>query len=161
MVASLRAPLVAFLTIHLVATPVVAQTTVEQASDASSWSTLAKALKHGTRLEMTRTEDRVADRLDSATKTPLSVDIRTSLVTVTLRDKRVVSGYIDSLREHSFFVIDPQTGVVTQVGYRQVANLSATSGKTRLALTVVVLVGVAVTIWLLGRASGDDCSISC
>lgn len=154
MVFSLRAPLAALLAIHCAAAPVPAQT-APPATDASKWSTLVGKLKPDTRRE-TMLPDDVADRVKRATESPNLVDLRTSLVAVTLRDRRVVSGYIDSMRDHSFFVADPQTGVVTQVAYREVAHLSALSGKARLALTVVVLVGAALAItymhWL---ATGD------
>jgi hypothetical protein len=65
---------------------------------------------------------------------------------VRLRDKSVVTGYLDGVSAYSFFVTDPATGISVQVPYRNVTHL-ALSNKAKLAATAGVL-GAALLLFM-------------
>jgi hypothetical protein len=67
-------------------------------------------------------------------------------IVVKLRDGRTVTGFLDQVREHSFFITDLHGQVVTQVAYQNVTHLSAMSTGVRIA---VAAVGVGVAFWLI------------
>lgn len=72
-------------------------------------------------------------------------------IAVTLNTKHVVSGYLDRVGEHSFFVTDPTARVTTQVAYGSVSQLNARmSAGTQLIVTVSVVAAV-ILVKTLGQ----------
>ena len=67
-------------------------------------------------------------------------------IVVKLRDGSTVTGFLDQVREHSFFITDRQDQVVTQIAYQNVTHLSARSTGAKIA---VVAIAVGVGIWIL------------
>jgi hypothetical protein len=68
-------------------------------------------------------------------------------VTVTLRNRSVVTGRIDSIGKQSLVVVDP-TGGVTQVPYRNVVQMQACSPgyTTRIVLAAAAVAAVCLVL---------------
>src|SRR5262245_9190841 len=65
-------------------------------------------------------------------------------IVVKLRDGRTVTGFLDQVREHSFFITDRNGQVVTQVAYQNVTHLNARSTVANIAI-----IGIAVGVGFL------------
>jgi hypothetical protein len=65
-------------------------------------------------------------------------------IVVKLRDGSTVTGFLDQVREHSFFITDRNGQVVTQVAYQNVTHLNARSTVANIAI-----VGIAVGVGFL------------
>jgi hypothetical protein len=75
-------------------------------------------------------------------------------IVVKLRDGSTVTGFLDQVREHSFFITDRQGQVVTQVAYQNVTHLSTRSIGVNIAIAAIA-VGVGfwlVTMYLMSTA---------
>jgi hypothetical protein len=75
-------------------------------------------------------------------------------IVVKLRDGSTVTGFLDQVREHSFFITDRHGQVVTQVAYQNVTHLSARSTGANIAI-IGIAVGVGfliLTMYLLSNA---------
>jgi hypothetical protein len=71
-------------------------------------------------------------------------------IAVRLRNKQDVTGYLERVGDHSFFVTDPKTQVTTQVAYGSVRQVNASlSNGEKVAITAGVIVGVALLVPLL------------
>jgi hypothetical protein len=81
---------------------------------------------------------------------------RDTKVAVTLRDRSVITGRIDYVGAHSLFVVDSQTGTVTQIAERQLSKLEALGPRGRKgAVIAVAVVGAAVLIAYIAAVSGS------
>jgi len=72
---------------------------------------------------------------------------REAEVTVTLRDKSIVTGRIDYLGKQSLFVVD-SAGGVTQVPYRNLVHMQAWSPgyKTKIVLAAAAVAAVCLVV---------------
>lgn len=70
-------------------------------------------------------------------------------VSVTLRDKTVITGRLDYVGSHSLFVVDSRTQTVTQVPYRNISQLTSWSPgkKTRIIILTAIGVGLALAMY--------------
>jgi hypothetical protein len=73
-------------------------------------------------------------------------------IVVKLRDGSTVTGFLDQVREHSFFITDRQGQVVTQVAYQNITHLSARSTGANIAIAAIA-VGVGILIFTMVLAS--------
>ncbi len=92
------------------------------------------------------TAERRAGRV-RATVATLQVG-RDTQVAVKLRNNTIVVGHLAGAGEHSFLVTDPETQVSTQVAYRNVQTLNATSTGARVGIAVAVAGVIALVAWL-------------
>lgn len=78
-------------------------------------------------------------------------------VTVKLRDKTKLSGYVSDIGEDSFAVTDLKTGATTTVVYPAVAQVKGNNLSTGavIAITVGVAVGVTLLVIYLLVTSGE------
>ena len=69
---------------------------------------------------------------------------RDTQVAVKLRNNTIVVGHLAGAGEHSFLVTDPET----QVAYRNVQTLNATSTGAKVGIAVAVVGVIALVAWL-------------
>jgi hypothetical protein len=70
-------------------------------------------------------------------------------VTVQLRNGTTTRGYVQSIHAHSFFVVDPQTGAVTQVPFGGVQKMHGRSATKTMVITIAIIAGALAVIALL------------
>ncbi len=70
-----------------------------------------------------------------------------SYVTVKLRDKTKLAGYISEAREESFVVTDLKTSEATTVAYADVKKVKGHNLST--GAKVAIGVGIGVAVWLI------------
>ncbi len=70
-----------------------------------------------------------------------------SYVTVKLRDKTKLAGYISEAREESFVVTDLRTSEATTVAYADVKKVKGHNLST--GAKVAIGVGIAVAVWVI------------
>jgi hypothetical protein len=82
-----------------------------------------------------------------------------SRVSLKLRDKTRLAGYISEIGEDSFVVADVESGVGTTVAYPDVVQVKGNnlSTRTKVIIGVAVAVGVAITLYLVRGAFCDGC----
>jgi small nuclear ribonucleoprotein (snRNP)-like protein len=76
-------------------------------------------------------------------------------IVVKLKDGSTVTGFLDEVREHSFFVTDRHGQVVTQIAYQNVTHLKARSTGANIAI-VAIAVGVGVLVLMMHMISTSD-----
>lgn len=77
---------------------------------------------------------------------------REARVTVTLRDRTKLSGYVSRISDASFAVTDLKTGATTEVAYPAVAQVKGNNlaSGAKIAIWVAVGVGVALLVtWVV------------
>jgi hypothetical protein len=77
-----------------------------------------------------------------------------TVVSVRLRNNKIVSGQLTAIGDVSFLVTNPETQIVTQVAFNNVKQLSALSNRAKITLTVGVL-GAALLLYLICYGAGD------
>ena len=83
----------------------------------------------------------------------------TTRIAVTLRNTHEVTGYLDHVGDHSFFVTDPKTGVSTQVAYNNVTRVNASLSRgAKIGIAAGIAAGVVVAFMVAVWAStrSDD-----
>ncbi len=73
-------------------------------------------------------------------------------VTVELRDRRKVRGYISSAGEDDFVVTDPKTGQETKVAYDEVGRVSGRGMSKGAKIGLIVGIGAGVAVLAFGLA---------
>ena len=76
-------------------------------------------------------------------------------VTVELRDRSKVRGYISSAGEDDFVVTDQKTGQETRVAYGEVSRLSGRGMSKGAKIGLIIGIGVGVTALAFGLAIKD------
>jgi len=71
-------------------------------------------------------------------------------ITVKLRDKTRVSGYISQADEDSFVITDIKTGATTEVTYNDVTQAKGHNFSTGVTIALAVTVAVLVTLLVIG-----------
>jgi len=77
-------------------------------------------------------------------------------VTVELRDRRKVKGYISSAGENDFAVTDPKTGQETRLAYKEVSRVSGRGMSKGAKIGLIVGIGAGVTALAFGLAIKDS-----
>ncbi|MFY9553137.1 MAG: hypothetical protein WAV20_16375 [Blastocatellia bacterium] len=82
-----------------------------------------------------------------------------SRVNIKLRDKTKLAGYISEIGDTSFVVADLNTTTATTVAYPDVAQVKGNNLSTgaKIAITVAVIVGVAIVLYIVKGAFCDGC----
>ena len=82
-----------------------------------------------------------------------------SRVSLKLRDKTKVAGYISEIGDESFVVTSLEGGRTTTVAYPNVVQVQGNnlSTRTKIIIGVAVAVGVAITLYLVRGAFCDGC----
>ena len=81
-----------------------------------------------------------------------------ALISVKLRDKTKLEGYISESSEDHFVVTNAKTGVTTSVAYPQVKQVKGNNLSTKAKIAIGVLIGVAVldvVAFIVARSSND------
>jgi len=84
---------------------------------------------------------------------------QTAKVSLKLRDKTAVSGYISEVGDDSFVVTDIRSGDRTTVAYPDVVKVQGNnlSTRTKVIIGVAIAVGVGITLYLVRGAFCDGC----
>ena len=77
-------------------------------------------------------------------------------VTVGLRDRSLVKGYISSAGEDDFVVADPKTGRETKIAYGEVSRVSGRGMSKGAKIGLIVGIGAGVTALAFGLAIKDS-----
>lgn len=82
-----------------------------------------------------------------------------SRVSLKLRDKTKVAGYVSEIGDESFVVTDLENGALTTVAYPDVVQVKGNnlSTRTKVIIGVAIAVGVAITLYLVRGAFCDGC----
>lgn len=77
-------------------------------------------------------------------------------ISVKLRDKTKLSGYVSRVEEQSFFVTDTKTGAETEVAYPNVTKATGANMPTgaKIAIGIGIGVGLVFLIWGILYAVG-------
>jgi hypothetical protein len=80
-------------------------------------------------------------------------------VSLTLRDKTKLTGYISEVGGDSFVVTDLESGGRTTIAYPDVVQVKGNnlSTRTKVIIGVAIAVGVAITLYLVRGAFCDGC----
>jgi hypothetical protein len=70
-------------------------------------------------------------------------------LTVILRDKSVITGYLQRVGAHSFLVMTPATGSAVQVPYRNVSQIRLWSPDQKTRIIVVSAIAAALVYLVL------------
>lgn len=84
---------------------------------------------------------------------------QTSVVTIKLRDKTKLTGYVSEIRDTSFDVTDLKSAGTTTVGYPDVVQVKGNnlSTRTKIIITAAVIAGIAITLYIVRGAFCDGC----
>ena len=84
---------------------------------------------------------------------------RTSLVTIKLRDKTRLIGYVSEIRDSSFVMTDLKSAETTTVSYPDVVQVKGNNLSTRakIIITAAIVAGVAITLYIVRGAFCDGC----
>jgi hypothetical protein len=80
-------------------------------------------------------------------------------VSLSLRDKTKLTGYISEISEDSFVVADLEKDRLTTVAYPDVVQVKGNnlSTRTKVIIGVAIAVGVAITLYIVRGAFCDGC----
>lgn len=81
---------------------------------------------------------------------------REAPITVELRDKTEVSGYVSRTDEESFVLTNPRTGAVTTVTYPQVQKVKGRNLSTKAKVAIGVGIALAVVAAVVIAAASDE-----
>jgi hypothetical protein len=84
---------------------------------------------------------------------------QSSRVSLTLKDKTKLVGYISEISDDSFVVTSLESGGRTAVAYPEVVQVKGNnlSTRTKVIIGVAIAVGVAITLYLVRGAFCDGC----
>lgn len=84
---------------------------------------------------------------------------QTSLVTIRLRDKTRLTGYVSEIRDTSFDITDLKSAGTRTVGYPDVVQVKGNnlSTRTKIIITAAVIAGIAITLYIVRGAFCDGC----
>lgn len=84
---------------------------------------------------------------------------QTSLVSVKLRDKTRLTGYISEIGDRSFVVTDVKSADATTVAYPDVVQVKGNNLSTgaKIAIAAAIIVGVAIFLYSIKGAFCDGC----
>ncbi len=84
---------------------------------------------------------------------------QSSRVSLTLRDKTKVAGYISEIGDDSFIVANLESGGRTTVAYPDVVQVKGNnlSTRTKVIIGVAIAVGIAITLYIVRGAFCDGC----
>lgn len=82
-----------------------------------------------------------------------------SHVSLKLRDKTKLTGYVSEIGDTSFVVTDRTTAEATTVAYPSVVQVKGNnlSTRTKIIITAAVIAGVAITLYIVRGAFCDGC----
>ena len=82
-----------------------------------------------------------------------------SQITVKLKDKTTLTGYVSKIGDSSFVVTDLKTATATTVSYPEVVQVKGNnlSTRTKWIITAAVIAGVAITLYIVKGAFCDGC----
>ena len=88
----------------------------------------------------------------------LGVD-KASLVSIKLRDKTKLAGYISEIGDRSFVVTDLKSVAATTVAYPDVVQVKGNNLSTgaKIAIAAAIIAGVAITLYIVRGAFCDGC----
>jgi hypothetical protein len=84
---------------------------------------------------------------------------QTSLVSIKLRDKTKLAGYISEIGDRSFVVTDSRSADTTTVAYPDVVQVKGNNLSTgaKIAIAAAIIAGVAITLYVVRGAFCDGC----
>ena len=84
---------------------------------------------------------------------------QTSQVSIKLRDKTKLTGYVSEIGDHSFVVTDLKSAETKTVAYPEVVQVKGNnlSTRTKWIITAAVVAGVAITLYIVRGAFCDGC----
>jgi len=84
---------------------------------------------------------------------------QTTRVSIKLRDKTKLSGYVSEIGDSSFVVTDLKTAAVTTVAYPDVVQVKGNNLSTgaKIAITVAIVVTVIIVLYSVKGAFCDGC----
>ena len=84
---------------------------------------------------------------------------QSSTVSLTLKDKTKVAGYISEIGDDSFVVANLESGGRTTVAYPEVVQVKGNNltTRTKVIIGVAIAVGVAITLYIVRGAFCDGC----
>lgn len=82
-----------------------------------------------------------------------------SLVSIKLRDKTKLAGYISEIGDRSFVVTDLKSAAATTVAYPDVVQVKGNNLSTgaKIAIAAAIIAGVAITLYIVRGAFCDGC----
>ena len=82
-----------------------------------------------------------------------------SVVSLKLRDKTKLTGYVSSISDSSFVVTDLKSSEATTVAYPDVVQVKGNnlSTRTKIIMTAAIIAGVAITLYIVRGAFCDGC----
>ena len=84
---------------------------------------------------------------------------QSSRVSLTLKDKTKVAGYISEIGDDSFVVANLESGGRTTVAYPEVVQVKGNNltTRTKVIIGVAIAVGIAITLYIVRGAFCDGC----
>lgn len=84
---------------------------------------------------------------------------QSSRVSLTLKDKTKVAGYISEIGDDSFVVANPESGGRTTVAYPEVVQVKGNNltTRTKVIIGVAIAAGIAITLYIVRGAFCDGC----
>jgi hypothetical protein len=84
---------------------------------------------------------------------------RDARVTVKLRDKTKLTGYISEVKDESFMVTDLKTGVATDVAYPDVTQVKGNNLSTgaKIAIGAAIVGAIILLIFIGAYCNNEDC----
>jgi hypothetical protein len=84
---------------------------------------------------------------------------QTSLVSIKLRDKTKVTGYISEIGDRSFIVTHLKSAEATTVAYPDVVQVKGNNLSTgaKIAIAAAIIAGVAIVLYIVRGAFCDGC----
>ena len=82
-----------------------------------------------------------------------------STVSIKLRDKTKLTGYVSEIKDNSFVVTDLKSSETTTVAYPDVVQVKGNnlSTRTKIIITAAIIAGVAITLYIVRGAFCDGC----
>jgi hypothetical protein len=74
---------------------------------------------------------------------------KNALIALTLKDKTKVAGFINEACESSFEVVDPRTGVATEVAYSSVRQAKGHNLSTGAKIAIGIAIGAGIVLVIL------------
>jgi hypothetical protein len=80
-------------------------------------------------------------------------------VSVKLRDKTMLAGYISEIADNSFAITDPSSAVTTTVPYPDVVQVKGNNLSTgaKIAIAAGIIAGIVITLYIVRGAFCDGC----
>ena len=80
-------------------------------------------------------------------------------VSVKLKDKTMLAGYISEIADNSFAITDPSSAATTTVAYPDVVQVKGNNLSTgaKIAIAAGIIAGIAITLYIVRGAFCDGC----